>query len=1642
MITLTELTEKISSALAQFSSASRLYALTVGDGSAELGSGGLLVEAFAADDMVQGIGGRDVIVVSTDAHISLAPLLGQPASLEVSLADGSRTRFDGDISEVAMLGSEGGLARYRLRMAPWMWRLGQVRNSRVWQDKSVVDIVEDVFAAYAPVAKWRWSDEAGPFMDGAVARSYCCQYRESDLDFVQRLLTEEGLSWRFEQTEDGPGAVLFADTSQLTAIPEDPSSERDGGIRFHNVRAGEKQDTVQALRAQRSIGASLTTVLSYDYKSKQAVGASMPSRLPNGSMMPELESFDVPGQYAYANSGQAQRYAEIQMQGKEARGHLWRGRSTLRTLRAGTRLTIIDAPLQQLGDTPAFAVLRVASVGVNNLPSPAQQALAELFGPIPELLQEIVRDNEPEEFSLVVAQARKSGYANYFEAVAADVVWRAQLAGSDGRSHPRPTAPGAQSAIVVGADGNDQASGADELYCDRFGRVRIRFHWQDNADATCWVRVAQRSAGGGMGSQFLPRIGQEVFVQFLENDIDRPIIVGALYNGQGEGGVAPTPGGRADGEDQSSRFDPAHDHAPSAQGNVAGGNSPVWHGASGDSKGHRNSAAQWGVRSKEFGASGYNQLLFDDTDAQGRIQLKSSHAATELNLGHLVHGADNFRGSLRGSGAELRTDAYGALRAGAGLLISSYKSNHSAASRDPAGDNAPGIAMLKQAVMLGETFSKAATTHNTVALASHEGASKANASALDEKAAPLKAMLKSVSGMVAGTELHAAKTDASKKNTSAGADKLPHASDAIIAIAAKAGLGVVAGQSMQLANGETVTLISGQDTQFITGGQMRMHTGQAIGMLGGAMKAGEGNLGLQLIAAKDAIDIQAQAGTLTVQARDEVNVISANAHIDWAAAKSITLSTAGGANITIDGGNILVQCPGKILIHAGKKSFTAPERTNYKLPVLPVLVVLPSTACKLESTFAYDQLKQVAKTFNKAEFIALMVPKFGYDIPAHTYLKLYDGLRDGSIAGPPIKVMNGGHYPASFDNLKKTILVHQVAADRAAKDNDESGDLLVALIHEFGHYIDNLLRVDLADKDAHGVSTLKPDSEGDEGAAFAYGVAFFDFAESSETVYATYTSPKFTGPLRVNYHEVRELLKASQDEDAQKKEGKQGDVEHFGAGKGENHKKNPNGSFGHQSIEFALRDSHNKFKNDVILHQIYFGNWLRDYSQVLDPAIVRRAGAPLNFPKILDRDALTELVDILAFVEFVDEDIPSDLALFKVTKERLGVYKPVEHIDNPTNNDPKAGDPRKVDTDFQAPASKTDLAVDPATSMKRYVGYSRDYMTKELNAAVAAGATPAGYRHFGAALHVLEDYFAHSNFVELSLRKVGYTKVLPWTSPVAGKHKYPLVTGMFNPDDVIASTAGTLADLLFKVEWEHEEKADPYKHTAADKIIIVLLREHNEVRYLRIYKQWIQIRGDIYKLPPKKWMRYVIHYTIGMVGTIHSWVYSTLMHALGNSVDDVQVEMKGDPNKNGSTDPSHSQLAKDHDNHPFHTLAATLAKHAVREVGKKMSGRWWDGRATDNPAALAASFLVHPLDTDWQDAMVKKWALGHPQQLIDGEDSTLWARLEKAHKEEVQLGIKKTQAKSKATWEYINENFEAIFGEKNKVTTGARKKVK
>jgi type VI secretion system secreted protein VgrG len=957
-----QIVNKIVAALATFTSTTRLYDLQFKEQGFDTAT--LLVEAFLTVEEVQSVDARDIIVLSTNGDLPLDTLLGKQAGLQISLANGNRTTFTGLISDAAMLGSTGSLVRYRLRLSSFLWPLSQSRNNCVWQDKTVIEIVESVLLRYPDFADWRWSDDVAHFMADVRPRSYCIQYRETDVDFITRLLGSEGLGWFMEEHAEsvaGHRMVLFADTTQTSAFPEDATSADSvagQGIRFHSARAGEAQDTIQALAASTRLGAASVTTLSYDYKTKKIVAATVPTNQQvGGKHAPRLESYDTPGLYAYANAAEAQRYARLQMEAMEAANQRWQARSTVRTLRPGTRFTLTQGPLSGHSDiAPVYNVLRVVSVGINNLPTKASDALAELFGPLPELLEECLQQNDDGDHAgrltingntalpgfgaaEVIKQAHQTGYANQFDMMTATMPWRPDTTDSTGALLlPQATAPGSQSAIVVGADGQSVASGVDELYCDKLGRVRIRFHWQgdqDDANASCWVRVAQRSAGGGMGAQFLPRIGQEVLVTFLENNIDRPLILGALYNGQGEGGQLPTPGGRSDQEADLAVFAQASDHAIAAQGNLAGGNSPHWHGASGDSAGQRNSAAQSGMRSKEFGGSGYNQLLFDDTDQQGRTGLTTTQAATGLTLGHMLHNADNYRGSFRGLGAELRTDAFGSMRAGAGLLLSTFGGTHSAAQQDPAGDNGPAIAHMKQAMLLAQSFSSAAVTHQTVALAGQIGSAKAETSTIDPKAAPVKALYTTAAGMLGQENVAMAKEDASVKSTAPSDAKLPHSTDPIIAMAARSGLGVVAGQDMQFANGETASFISGQDTQFISGSQLRTHNGQAIGLLAGVINAGENGIGLQMIAAKQPVEIQAQSDKLTIQAKNEVNVMSANAHIDWAAATSICLSTAGGANITISGGNITVQCPGKITIKAGKKSFIGPEKCNFSMPVLP-----------------------------------------------------------------------------------------------------------------------------------------------------------------------------------------------------------------------------------------------------------------------------------------------------------------------------------------------------------------------------------------------------------------------------------------------------------------------------------------------------------------------------------------------------------------------------------------------------------------------------------------------------------------------------------------------------------------------------------
>jgi type VI secretion system secreted protein VgrG len=906
MVDTAQMFTSAAAALATFSDERRLYALE-GDGPLAH----LQVERWSGHEALSACYVWTVDALSSDAGLSLEAMLGQRAALRTTLADGTRSVRTGLVREAQLLGADGGLARYRLVLVPWLWLLGQGRHSRVFQDKSVLDIVEAVFGDYTPYAAWQISADARSLIAQLRPRSYAVQYRETDLAFVERLLAEEGLGYAFvEDPEAGAGhsLTLFADSGQL---PEDASSAASvQGIRFHRVAAVELSDTVQAIGPAWTLAPDAVTWLSHDYKTLASTTAS--ARLDGAQG--QREAYDPAGAYAFADSREAEHYARLAAQAHEARRHRWEGRATVRTARAGTRFRLSQAPWEATGlDWPdRFVWSALWHAGINNLPESVQHAAQAGLGEA-ERHADLKHSVAP----ALWEQAGATGYAQHFDAVAQSVPWRPALEDEHGyRLNPRPTAPGAQTAIVVGPEGETAPGASGPLHTDALGRLKVRFHWMASG-ASCWLRSVQRYAGAGFGAQFLPRIGQEVLVNFLDGDIDRPIIVGAVYNGQGEAGIAPSPGEAAQAAD-TDVYTQAADFRPSAQGNLAGGNSPAWHGQSPEPAGHANAAALSGIKTQGFDGDGHNRLVFDDTDGQGRVQFATTHAASQLNLGHLIHSADNYRGSLRGLGLELRTDAYGAVRGERGVILSTYAQSQS----EPAADATAIGALLAQHAQLAQALHGAAVTHRTVGLAGHAGVNRADASELNPEAAPLKALKQSQSETLSGDDY--AKAAPSSTDTA-----VPHSADALLAVAGRAGIGAIAGQSLHAAAGETLNLGSGEHSNFAVAGQLRLHAGQGIGLLGGAQEAkGEG---LNLTAGEGALQVQAQHDALDLKAKDDLSLVSVTAAAEFSAAQSIHLATAGGAFITLEGGSITIGGPGSLAILASSHSFVEPAQLSREM---------------------------------------------------------------------------------------------------------------------------------------------------------------------------------------------------------------------------------------------------------------------------------------------------------------------------------------------------------------------------------------------------------------------------------------------------------------------------------------------------------------------------------------------------------------------------------------------------------------------------------------------------------------------------------------------------------------------------------------
>ncbi|PHV11928.1 type VI secretion system Vgr family protein [Chitinimonas sp. BJB300] len=935
---------------ALFDSYTRLYAIQV----AGLPDDKLLVESFCGIEALSTMPVMAVTCLSTDAYLDIGELLGRQVALHISLSDGSRCTRTGYIAGTNDDSGDGGLARYKLSIVPGLWYAHRNVQSRVFQQRTILNIVETVLAAYSPYVRWQITSDAAAAELATTPLHYCVQYRESDYVFVRRLLADAGLGFVIEESKEGELGVgaqhrllIFADSKQL---PEDSSAQHSlggRGIRFHRGSGAEEQDTLyEILQGMDFLGPQVITAQAWHDTGRYSVTASA------GSSTTGLEQFYPLSGSHFTNQSLLQARVDLIEAVVACRKETIRATGNIRSLRPGRRFTLTQYDRQFFSQgrdgNPHLLHRAQRFAGVNNLPKAAKESIAAKLGKDRQFAQhfdKVMADlNLKDEISGTVGRdssvdfsgfaevAEAKGYLHVSQLQRLELPWRPLF-------HAKCAVPGPLTAVVVG-DG--------PIHTDRLGRVKVRFPWQrgENPDDTdtCWMRVVQRSAGPNRGMQFTPRPGHSVWVDFLHGDIDQPIVVGSQYTGVGEGDATYSPARTT--RDSNTPFTPpdtkvfaqANDRHAAGQGNLQGGNSPVWHGAAPGDDGHRHAGALLGIRSQSLDGEGHNQLLLDDSDGQLAVQLATTQASSQLNLGHLIHRADNYRGSFRGEGAELRTDAYGALRAGRGWLMTSYRIRHDNNTHEPAGELAGPLALVKQAQQLSQALSQTTATHKGITAASQVGVSKADQSYLDPKRSPLPAFLHAVQGQVDAEDVNQALSDATAKNIKAKPNSaktpgtVPAITDPLIVIAARGGM-VAASEDAFILAKETQSWLAGQHFNLLSGNQLRIDANQGVSFIGGLAEGEKDQQqGLSAIVGEGDLLMQAHDGAIHIASKDKLTLESVNGTTTLAAGKKIVICNAHGSSITIENGAMEVACPGEIRVEASKKSWVGPDRLTVPLP--------------------------------------------------------------------------------------------------------------------------------------------------------------------------------------------------------------------------------------------------------------------------------------------------------------------------------------------------------------------------------------------------------------------------------------------------------------------------------------------------------------------------------------------------------------------------------------------------------------------------------------------------------------------------------------------------------------------------------------
>ena len=410
------------------------------------------------------------------------------------------------VSKVQSLGSDGGFSRYQLTIEPPFALLRHRVSSRVFQDLSVPDIIKQILAEHQQANPVFARVQTLTSRPARPRRAATACNTANPITTSVRLLHEEGYAWRFDHVDgDTPQVQLVAFDDPYSLPPADV--ER---VRFHRSDATEAEDGLTEWNAQRQIVPGAVALASFDYQPVQTQHSGDDSRIDQGqngkALQSSLHDYDPQSLYYAGDADQLSHYAQLRQQAHDLKAKQFSGGGSVRGLAAGQWFRLDDHPAHD-GDSSEqreFVVTRQTLSARNNLPADLK-ALAK------EEAQPFRADFDAQRRGVPLTPA----YAH------------TELA--------KPKSRGVQTATVVGPQG-------EEVHTDQHGRIKVQFHWQRSDEhpsigagmddkSSCWLRVAMPSAGTGWGHQFIPRIGQEVLVDFIEGDIDRPVITGVLYNG-------------------------------------------------------------------------------------------------------------------------------------------------------------------------------------------------------------------------------------------------------------------------------------------------------------------------------------------------------------------------------------------------------------------------------------------------------------------------------------------------------------------------------------------------------------------------------------------------------------------------------------------------------------------------------------------------------------------------------------------------------------------------------------------------------------------------------------------------------------------------------------------------------------------------------------------------------------------------------------------------------------------------------------------------------------------------------------------------------------------------------------------------------